>query len=69
MRPTALAGDQYGQESVDTLVKEMEDRRDDLVLIVAAIPIRWRSSSLQIQGLVQPIHCTTTNSTSYTDED
>jgi ATPase family associated with various cellular activities (AAA)/AAA lid domain len=34
----SLAGDQYGQESVDTLVKEMEDRRDDLVLIVAGYP-------------------------------
>lgn len=34
----SLAGDQYGRESVDTLVKEMEDRRDDLVLIVAGYP-------------------------------
>jgi hypothetical protein len=34
----SLAGDQYGTESVDTLVKEMEDRRDDLVLIVAGYP-------------------------------
>nr|WP_239579092.1 AAA family ATPase [Microlunatus panaciterrae] len=34
----SLAGDQYGQEAVDTLVKEMEDKRDDLVLIVAGYP-------------------------------
>ena len=34
----SLAGDQYGQESVDTLVKEMEDSRDDLVVIVAGAP-------------------------------
>jgi SpoVK/Ycf46/Vps4 family AAA+-type ATPase len=34
----SLAGDQYGTEAVDTLVKEMEDQRDDLVLIVAGYP-------------------------------
>lgn len=34
----ALSGDQYGQEAVNTLVKEMEDHRDDLVVIVAGYP-------------------------------
>jgi len=34
----ALAGDQYGREAVDTLVKEMEDHREDLVVIVAGYP-------------------------------
>jgi SpoVK/Ycf46/Vps4 family AAA+-type ATPase len=34
----ALAGDQYGDEAVDTLVKEMEDHRDDLVVVVAGYP-------------------------------
>ncbi len=34
----ALSGDQYGEESINTLVKEMEDNRDDLVVIVAGYP-------------------------------
>ncbi|MDN5795913.1 MAG: AAA family ATPase [Intrasporangium sp.] len=34
----SLTGDQYAQEAVGTLVKEMEDHREDLVLIVAGYP-------------------------------
>ena len=34
----SLGGDQYGKEAVDTLVKEMEDHREDLVVIVAGYP-------------------------------
>lgn len=33
-----LNGDQYGAEAVNTLVKDMEDHRDDLVVIVAGYP-------------------------------
>ena len=34
----SLTGDQYAQEAVNTLVKEMEDHREDLVVIVAGYP-------------------------------
>ena len=62
----SLAGDQYGQESVDTLVKEMEDRRDDLVLIVAGYPDPMAMFIAQNPGLSSRFR-TTIEFADYTD--
>jgi hypothetical protein len=64
----SLAGDQYGQESVDTLVKEMEDRRDDLVLIVAGYPDPMAIFIAQNPGLASRFR-TTIEFADYTDEE
>jgi adenylate kinase family enzyme len=64
----SLAGDQYGQESVDTLVKEMEDRRDDLVLIVAGYPDPMALFIAQNPGLASRFR-TTIEFADYTDEE
>jgi ATPase family associated with various cellular activities (AAA)/AAA lid domain len=64
----SLAGDQYGQESVDTLVKEMEDRRDDLVLIVAGYPDPMAIFIAQNPGLTSRFR-TTIEFADYTDEE
>jgi AAA+ superfamily predicted ATPase len=46
-----LSGDQYGQEAINTLVKEMEDHRDDLVVIVAGYPTPMMEFIAQNPGL------------------
>ncbi len=64
----SLAGDQYGQESVDTLVKEMEDRRDDLVLIVAGYPDPMARFIAQNPGLASRFR-TTIEFADYSDDE
>lgn len=64
----ALAGDQYGQEAVDTLVKEMEDKRDDLVVIVAGYPVPMQVFVAQNPGLESRFR-TTIDFVDYTDDE
>ena len=64
----SLAGDQYGTEAVDTLVKEMEDRRDDLVLIVAGYPDPMAIFIAQNPGLSSRFR-TTIEFDDYSDEE
>ena len=65
---TGPAGDQYGQESVDTLVKEMEDRRDDLVVIVAGYPAPMSAFIAANPGLASRFR-TTIEFEDYTDDE
>jgi hypothetical protein len=64
----SLTGDQYAQEAVNTLVKEMEDRRERLVVIVAGYPDPMVAFIAQNPGLASRF-TTTIEFDDYTDDE
>ncbi|MGC3993197.1 MAG: AAA family ATPase [Propionicimonas sp.] len=64
----SLNGDQYGEEAINTLVKEMEDHRDDLVVIVAGYPAPMDEFISNNPGLASRFRTTITFD-DYTDDE
>ena len=64
----SLNGDQYGEEAINTLVKEMEDKRNDLVVIVAGYPLPMQIFIAQNPGLASRFR-TTIGFDDYTDSE
>jgi len=62
----SLSGDQYGEEAINTLVKEMEDNRHDLVVIVAGYPRPMAKFIAENPGLASRFR-TTIDFADYTD--
>ncbi|MDR1806585.1 MAG: AAA family ATPase [Propionibacteriaceae bacterium] len=64
----SLSGDQYGEEAINTLVKEMEDNRGDLVVIVAGYPAPMEVFIAENPGLASRFR-TTIHFADYTDDE
>lgn len=64
----SLNGDQYGEEAINTLVKEMEDHRNDLVVIVAGYPAPMQEFIANNPGLASRFR-TTIEFENYTDQE